>query len=152
MLEEEKKRRQSMNVISDEYQKLKEKNEQLTRELEELKKTLQENTFKTPPPVQKLKKKAAIKDGIGSPETVMTFLDTDDEDLFEDDSENDPDWRKTPLFKRLQKSRRTTVLMDNSSHISIKRSSDGGTTCTCKQGSCRRCACRKNGNSCGVNC
>lgn len=35
---------------------------------------------------------------------VDDFDDGDDGDVYTDD-ENDPDWRKTPLFKRLQKIR-----------------------------------------------
>lgn len=102
---------------------------------------------KTPPKEIKKKKTTHL---FKSPLNV-TFTDTEDE-VFDDDDENDPDWKRTPLFKRLQSIRRKTTVSDNMSQsISVKRTSDGSTSCTCK-GTCQRCPCRKTGAACSDSC
>ncbi|KAK3916982.1 Chromosome-associated kinesin KIF4 [Frankliniella fusca] len=106
------------------------------------------------PPKQTKKKKSANE--FKSPQPLnITFTDSEGE-VFTDD-ENDPDWRQTPLMKRLQsfKSKRSTISENSSGSdsMAVKRNSDGTTYCTCsRQGTCLRCPCRKTGFSCSDSC
>ncbi|KAK4884404.1 hypothetical protein RN001_000675 [Aquatica leii] len=67
----------------------------------------------------------------------------------EDNVELDPDWRNTPLAKRVQKIRDSTV---TETRCTIKRSFDGG--CTCRRGRCitKSCGCKKLGSFCNALC
>ncbi|XP_018570994.1 chromosome-associated kinesin KIF4 [Anoplophora glabripennis] len=73
----------------------------------------------------------------------------------DDDVENDPDWRKTPLGKRILEEKRKLTLVRNAPsfnrNVPVKRSSEGG--CTCKT-NCQssRCGCRKTLTVCGDSC
>ncbi|KAF5297092.1 hypothetical protein FQA39_LY02672 [Lamprigera yunnana] len=70
----------------------------------------------------------------------------------QDDIVNDPDWRKTPLAKRIQKIRSSTAISaDTNQRLTNKRSWDGA--CTCR-GKCstKSCGCRKTGNFCTLLC
>lgn len=79
--------------------------------------------------------------------------ETDDEDDL-DDSTLDPEWRKTPLSKRTQRTSslmRSTFAMPN---IPARRNlSDGPSKCSCK-GTCgtKLCSCQKKAETCGDNC
>ncbi|CAH0549981.1 unnamed protein product [Brassicogethes aeneus] len=86
------------------------------------------------------------------------FLNSSIDDIMEDDP-NDPDWRKTPLGKRVvqEKKRLTSYIhklnFDEDSseeRASLKRSSAGG--CTCKTNCNARCGCRRMNRSCGDSC
>lgn len=147
MLEDENKH---LRLISDEYEKLKELYSQSKREIDETKVEMHmKEHFKSPEIPKPKKSKSKI-----IPESPVRELNvTFDDDSFDehDDDDKDPDWRKTPLFKRLQSIRRKTAVADTSTHVSIKRTSDGMTACTCK-GMCQRCACRKMSSSCSDNC
>ncbi|KAH0563992.1 chromosome-associated kinesin KIF4 isoform X2 [Cotesia glomerata] len=74
---------------------------------------------------------------------------------YEDDIVKDPDWSKTPLYKRT----RTTFNVINNgsleeSFLPIKRSSNGDIKCSCSKTKCksRLCSCRKNAGVCGPKC
>ncbi|XP_001606485.2 chromosome-associated kinesin KIF4A [Nasonia vitripennis] len=88
-------------------------------------------------------------------ETVMieeSFCYTDESIV--DDDENDPDWKATPLFSRIQKIENATKNLARESKVGLKRSSNGEIKCSCKT-SCtsRLCSCRKNEVSCqNCNC
>lgn len=99
---------------------------------------------------------------------MPTTPHVDIEDM--DDIEKDPDWKRTPLAKRVRKMRPTGsnnclefqlsayVLILNSISVEeseairpIKRTSEGG--CTCKTNCSRRtCGCKKNEKTCGISC
>ncbi|GBP13460.1 Chromosome-associated kinesin KIF4 [Eumeta japonica] len=104
-------------------------------------------------------KKSGEKKGDKKDEKNTEFMDITDEDVHTDDDEKDPDWRATPLFKRIQAQRSRLTMNfepDSSSRIdskSVKRSSDGATHCACR-GSChsRLCGCVKAEKGCGTSC
>ncbi|CAG9824944.1 unnamed protein product [Phaedon cochleariae] len=77
----------------------------------------------------------------------------------DDDLENDPDWRKTPLAKRLLEEKKKFTFVrsaldfdeDEKTNRAPKRSSDGG--CYCKTNCITgRCGCKKFGGKCGTGC
>lgn len=80
-----------------------------------------------------------------------------DEEDEEEDQKQDPDWRMTPLFKKIRK---ITQGMDDENKAetttqtkSLKRDSSGESKCKCK-GDCttKKCSCSKNGNPCHLKC
>ncbi|KPJ01451.1 Chromosome-associated kinesin KIF4A [Papilio xuthus] len=79
---------------------------------------------------------------------------TDEEDV---DSEKDPDWVATPLFKRIQAQRSRLKMNwsvnDADTARATKRNYEGVPHCTCR-GSCstKICGCVKTGVGCGVAC
>ncbi|XP_013147803.1 PREDICTED: chromosome-associated kinesin KIF4-like isoform X3 [Papilio polytes] len=86
--------------------------------------------------------------------TPIPVTDEEDDD---EDSEKDPDWRATPLFKRIQ-AQRTRLKMNltaNEADTSraTKRSNEGVPHCACR-GSCstKICGCVKSGVGCGAVC
>ncbi|CAH0773402.1 unnamed protein product [Bemisia tabaci] len=76
------------------------------------------------------------------PTRFVELSSSEDEDT--DDAKNDPDWRKTPLYKRLQQLKRRE-------NRNLKRKSDD-TRCACKSSCKKRCSCVKNSNSCSDAC
>ncbi|XP_066154773.1 chromosome-associated kinesin KIF4A isoform X2 [Euwallacea fornicatus] len=84
----------------------------------------------------------------------VPFLDTTQtlEEIDSDDVDKDPDWRKTPLAKRLKvlKIESKVGMRESSMPLGSKRSSDGG--CSCKKCSTLRCKCRKLGRPCTELC
>lgn len=74
---------------------------------------------------------------------------------YEDDVLKDPDWSKTPLYKR---TRTTFNVINNGSLeenvVSFKRDSNGDIKCSCSKTKCksRLCSCRKNAGVCGPKC
>ncbi|XP_063231577.1 chromosome-associated kinesin KIF4 [Bacillus rossius redtenbacheri] len=79
-----------------------------------------------------------------------SLIESDDD--FIDDSFADPDWRKTPLFQKIQRLKRPSVL---NTDRGAKRTADGQTKCSCRgKGRClkKNCSCRKMGASCGQHC
>ncbi|KAG5872768.1 hypothetical protein JTB14_005800 [Gonioctena quinquepunctata] len=93
-----------------------------------------------------------------SPSGNNAQADTESETsiIEDDDIENDPYWRKTPLAGRLIEENKwqafiRTILDFYKEDKPVKRSSDGG--CTCKSGCSRgRCSCRKSGTTCSATC
>ncbi|KAK5648918.1 hypothetical protein RI129_003810 [Pyrocoelia pectoralis] len=70
----------------------------------------------------------------------------------EDDIENDPDWRKTPLGKRIQRLRNSSMaVVQPPPRLIEKRNYEGG--CNCK-GTCskRNCGCKRASISCTPQC
>ncbi|KAL6262365.1 hypothetical protein P5V15_007454 [Pogonomyrmex californicus] len=79
------------------------------------------------------------------------YLSHDDSLVIEDDVDKDPDWKKTPLYNRIQK-------LQNKSKLSFQRltfkmeSNESLIRCACKtKCATRLCTCRKNGVTCN-NC
>jgi len=74
-------------------------------------------------------------------------------DSNDDDHDLDPDWRKTPIFKRLQKLKRDRFTLRTENERGVKRNSDGHVKCSCK-GVCKNklCGCRKIGSKCTKEC
>ncbi|XP_066995336.2 chromosome-associated kinesin KIF4A [Anabrus simplex] len=74
----------------------------------------------------------------------------DEEVSFEDDTSADPDWKKTPIFRRLHRLKKVSL----DENVPVKRDSSGRTKCSCKGGNCtrRNCGCRKNDSFCGDSC
>ncbi|XP_055371122.1 chromosome-associated kinesin KIF4-like [Condylostylus longicornis] len=77
-----------------------------------------------------------------------------DEEYHEDSFSHDPDWRRTPMFK---KSKRAVSLKKSSISqemiAGIKRNSDGMVKCGCKTNcSTKRCGCRNNEAECTERC
>ncbi|XP_011643578.1 chromosome-associated kinesin KIF4A isoform X2 [Pogonomyrmex barbatus] len=79
------------------------------------------------------------------------YLSHDDSLVIEDDVDKDPDWKKTPLYNRIQK-------LQNKSKLSFQRltfkmeSNESSIRCACKtKCATRLCTCRKNGVTCN-NC
>ncbi|XP_011865378.1 PREDICTED: chromosome-associated kinesin KIF4 [Vollenhovia emeryi] len=88
--------------------------------------------------------------GEGSTEVIdeNAYLSPDESSMIEDDIDKDPDWKKTPLYNRIQK-------MQNKSKLSIQRLTfkfepNGSLIrCACKTKCATRiCTCRKNGVAC----
>ncbi|KAJ2953165.1 hypothetical protein O0L34_g738 [Tuta absoluta] len=143
------------NVIQyqqDRLEQLEDENKKLTEELDQLR-TATNN---------KGKKREKGKKG----EKKVEYIEpTDEEEEFDDENDKDPDWRATPLFKRIQAQRpRLTMNFTATSDVSrstssdastraVKRGSDGSTHCTCR-GACstKMCGCRKADKGCGTSC
>ncbi|CAH0396082.1 unnamed protein product [Bemisia tabaci] len=80
------------------------------------------------------------------PTRFVELSSSEDEDM--DDAKNDPDWRKTPLYERLQQLK---VKYQGRENRNLKRKSDD-TLCTCKSSCKKRCSCVRNSNSCSNAC
>lgn len=65
--------------------------------------------------------------------------------LSTDDEEKDPDWRNTPLAKRISRMQRSTAAAGVK-----KRSNQGG--CMCKSSCSSRCGCMRAGTNCSSSC
>ncbi|XP_039282809.1 chromosome-associated kinesin KIF4 [Nilaparvata lugens] len=89
---------------------------------------------------------------VESSQVVYKGLPEDDEEEEESDDEgDDPDWRNTPIMKRLRalKSKVKTEIKG----VPMKRGSDGVPRCGCSSDCQRRnCGCRKAGNLCSEHC
>ncbi|XP_049877917.1 chromosome-associated kinesin KIF4 [Pectinophora gossypiella] len=148
--------RHLQNVIQYQQERLEmieEENKKLAEELDQLR-TSNNNTSKT--------KKRGKKESKEDKKVEYVEPTDDEEDEFEDDK--DPDWRATPLFKRIQAqrprltmnftdtSRREDTSSDTSSRAT-KRGSDGSPHCTCR-GACstKMCGCKKADKGCGPAC
>uniref|UniRef100_A0A6A7FV47 Chromosome-associated kinesin KIF4-like n=2 Tax=Hirondellea gigas TaxID=1518452 RepID=A0A6A7FV47_9CRUS len=117
-----------------------------------------------------------VRLSIREPDEAMEFISSGEEEdeEEEDDDTIDPDWKKTPLFKRIRSMKRqrgldefsgtndedkenNTMLFGDLSKFGsiagIKRNSDGEVKCGCN-GDCasRRCACRKSSSKCSISC
>lgn len=148
------------NVIQYQQEKLDQveaENKKLADELEQLR------TASTNGNAKKQKKSKKEK---GDKKTEYVELSDEEEEDREND-DNDPDWRATPLYKRIQaqRSRLTNNFTAENANNSnerlrereptraVKRDSGGTTQCTCR-GSCstKMCGCVKAGNGCGGGC
>lgn len=124
---------------------------ELNKRLEEIKKT----SLQALTPVTQRIKKDVPKVKIEPVDMTDAF---DNEDIldgsFVDDDEKDPDWRKTPLGKRILAERRTKLMRGSQMpdhYGGTKRSSDGGCTCKTKCNTVR-CGCKKLGRGCAASC
>ncbi|KAG7298155.1 hypothetical protein JYU34_018934 [Plutella xylostella] len=136
------------NVIQYQQERLEqveEENKKLAQELEEVK-----SSSKTG---KKRGKKTTATEAVKRMEYIEP---TDEEEDDFEDSDNDPDWRATPVFKRIQ-AQRSRLTMDFSmaeaSKKPTKRGSDGSPYCVCR-GSCSTniCGCVKSDRGCGGSC
>lgn len=144
------------NVIQYQQEKLEqveEENKKLVDELEQLR------------TVDKKTKKRPKKTSPGAPKKVEYVEPTDEEDDDDEDQDKDPDWRATPLFKRIQAQRSRLTMNFTAADVSaaepsavnvsraVKRGSDGSAHCTCR-GSCstKMCGCVKADKGCGNSC
>ncbi|XP_047474960.1 chromosome-associated kinesin KIF4-like isoform X2 [Penaeus chinensis] len=97
-------------------------------------------------------------------EVLSESEEEDDEEKEEKDEKNDPDWRKTPLYKRIKQmtGKRNTCDEEDEEQENdngrkrksgSKRDSSGDVRCGCK-GDCSKklCACRKGLNACSLKC
>ncbi|CAH0728238.1 unnamed protein product, partial [Brenthis ino] len=146
------------NVIQyqqDRLEQVEQENKKLADELEELR-----NAGK------KAKKRSKKETNSDTLKIVEYVEPTDEEDDEFEDPNKDPDWRATPLFKRIQAQRSRLTMnftpADTSSDTSavaavparaVKRGSDGSPHCTCR-GSCstKMCGCVKSEKGCGGSC
>ncbi|XP_068618923.1 chromosome-associated kinesin KIF4 [Battus philenor] len=132
-----------INYQQDRLEQVEQENKKLAEELEEL---------------RSAGKKAKRQSKKNNTEKKVEYIDytEEDEDDFED-SEKDPDWRATPLFKRIQAQRsRLTMnftMNEGDNSRALKRGSDGAPHCTCR-GSCstKMCGCVKSSQGCGTAC
>ncbi|CAH0690038.1 unnamed protein product [Spodoptera exigua] len=101
------------------------------------------------------------KEEVESVKKVEYVEPTDEEDDEFEDRNKDPDWRATPLFKRIQAQRSRLTMNFTQADVSVgteppravKRGSDGAAHCTCR-GSCstKICGCVKSDKGCGSTC
>ncbi|KAL0819827.1 hypothetical protein ABMA28_007853 [Loxostege sticticalis] len=143
--------RHLQNVISYQQERLEQfedENKKLMEELEQLRSA------------SKKAKKRTKREASEAVKKVEVYEPTDEEENDDEDREKDPDWRATPLFKRIQAQRSRLTMnftqADTSSETSsraTKRGSDGFPHCTCR-GSCstKICGCVKAGKGCGGSC
>ncbi|XP_028034739.1 chromosome-associated kinesin KIF4 [Bombyx mandarina] len=149
------------NVIQaqqDKLEQVEDENKKLMEELEELRAA-----------GKRAKKRSSKKESSGEvKKQEYTELTDEDDDEFED-RDKDPDWRATPLFKRIQ-AQRSRLTMNFSMAAegatggaaegaaegagrAVKRGSDGSPHCTCR-GSCatKMCGCVKSERACRPAC
>ncbi|XP_045453032.1 chromosome-associated kinesin KIF4-like [Melitaea cinxia] len=138
------------NVIQyqqDRLEQVEQENKKLADELEELR-----NAGK------KAKKRSKKENNVDTVKKIEYVEPTDEEDDEFEDRDKDPDWRATPLFKRIQ-AQRSRLTMNFSTEAAdasaraAKRGSDGAPHCTCR-GSCstKMCGCVKAELGCGAAC
>lgn len=138
------------NVIQyqqDRLEQVEQENKKLADELEELR-----NAGK------KAKKRSKKENNEETVKKIEYVEPTDEEDDEFEDRDDDPDWRATPLFKRIQ-AQRSRLTMNfsmeavDASVRASKRGSDGAPHCTCR-GSCstKMCGCVKAELGCGAAC
>ncbi|XP_047994616.1 chromosome-associated kinesin KIF4-like isoform X2 [Leguminivora glycinivorella] len=147
------------NVIQYQQEKLDQveaENKKLSDELEQLR------TASTNGNAKKTKK--GKKEGEKKTEHIEL---SEEEEEDRDNDEDDPDWRATPLYKRIQSHRSRLTnnftaenannsnerLRERDPSRAVKRDSGGSTHCTCR-GSCstKMCGCVKAGNGCDSGC
>ncbi|XP_063895825.1 chromosome-associated kinesin KIF4 isoform X1 [Helicoverpa armigera] len=141
------------NVIQYQQERLEqveEENKKLVDELEQLRSA------------GKKAKRKPKKEPEEEPVKKLEYVEpTDEEDDEFEDREKDPDWRATPLFKRIQAQRsrltmnftQADVSVAETSTRAVKRGSDGAAHCTCR-GSCstKMCGCVKSDKGCSGTC
>ncbi|XP_075982850.1 kinesin-like protein 3A isoform X3 [Anticarsia gemmatalis] len=149
------------NVIQYQQERLEqveEENKKLVDELEQLRSA-----------GKKAKRRPKKDVGVEAAKKVEYVEPTDEEDDEFEDRDKDPDWRATPLFKRIQAQRSRLTMNFTAADISstadtsvstapvtsraVKRGSDGAAHCVCR-GSCstKMCGCVKSDKGCGGNC
>ncbi|XP_019881587.1 chromosome-associated kinesin KIF4 [Aethina tumida] len=141
-------------ILEEHNTKLQETIAQLNMKLD-LIKTTGENGATTPVVPKKPKKISNNDTFIMNDDEKV--LDSSIEELFDDP--NDPDWRNTPLGKRILKEKKklsyfksinAEYTTESEERPSFKRSSEGG--CTCKTKCSARCGCRKLNRGCRDSC
>lgn len=137
---------EKMDQLRQEVAMLREANDKLQKELEEAEKKHSK---------QKVIKASNKENVPKSPKVVLkNALDEDedtpcDDDDYDDNKLDDPDWRNTPIFKRLQ----ALKSVNRHPSVPVKRGSDGVPKCCCKSGCAKKtCGCRKAGSMCSDRC
>ncbi|KAI4467083.1 chromosome-associated kinesin kif4a-related [Holotrichia oblita] len=159
--------KQILNIQQNTIDKAEEEKQDLLLEIETLKAKIVQIQNVATQEAEKSSSKEKKKPGRKPKSNLENELLIEKEDVvvpetdvsFEDNPDLDPDWRKTPLAKKLQKIRITTFAQQRLLHLiylllaqdRLKRSSEGG--CTCK-GNCstRNCGCRRTTKVCSINC
>ncbi|XP_017775490.1 PREDICTED: chromosome-associated kinesin KIF4 [Nicrophorus vespilloides] len=154
-IQEFERMEQKLENVLEENSELRKKVEEINKLLEETKNMSKSSIplITTPP-----RPKRPSTDDINGTFVKKAREDTDGEDIifgtplrmdttFEDDDTKDPDWRKTPLAKRLRKMKST---METT--VPTKRSISGGCSCSKTDCSSKMCGCRKFSATCNENC
>ncbi|XP_054270750.1 chromosome-associated kinesin KIF4A-like isoform X1 [Macrosteles quadrilineatus] len=139
------------NVVEEETEEQKRStvsDKQLIKQLQQRVEELEKQQKKIP----KKEKKTSEWNAAITPETRRKFFEEeDDEDLDLDDSSNDPDWRKTPVYHRLKSIRENIkdARGNAKEKVAVKRNINGQPCCNCKL-DCQRksCSCKKNNSLC----
>ncbi|XP_023954901.1 chromosome-associated kinesin KIF4 [Bicyclus anynana] len=142
--------KQLQNMIQVQQERLDQvelENKKLVDELEELRNANKTAAKKRPKKENEITRK-------------LDYIPTDEEEE-EDDSDKDPDWRATPLFKRIHAHRSRLTMnftqhdttVDTTATRPVKRGSDGSPHCTCR-GQCttKMCGCVKSDKGCDASC
>ncbi|KAF7265188.1 kinesin-like protein 3A [Rhynchophorus ferrugineus] len=149
-------------ILNERLEQQEKQNEEQQKIISELKKRLEDiekTSMQAVTPLVKKKKEAVpkIKVSTDTADDQVEENDLDDDVLegsFEDDNEKDPDWRKTPLGKRILAEKKLKLIRSSQMPNELggsKRSSEGGCTCKTKCNS-SRCGCRKLTRGCGSSC
>ncbi|GFG32670.1 hypothetical protein Cfor_12769 [Coptotermes formosanus] len=113
-----------------------EKMEILRKELEDKTEELDKLKSMLAAKEQGLNKTVIISSKMSSKRHTSVFYDSEEilgNDSDEDDNVDlDPDWQKTPIFKRIQKLKRDRFPPHPEHERAVKRNSDGHVRCTCK--------------------
>ena len=140
-------RLQIQNQELDKMEALRKELEEKSHEIDNLKSRLHT------PKKQHKRKSSRSESSVLAPD--VTF-DISLSDVEEDDVITDPDWKNTPIFKRLQKMKNEKIPLyqPEQQRASVKRNSDGQVKCTCKSAACKTkiCGCRKVGSCCAKDC
>ncbi len=166
--------------LHEELRKMGDENERLRRQQQGSKRASPESGKAAAPAPKKRKSPAGAAERYTAEELLEDDSDESDEDDDSEEDDEDPDWRQTPLFKRIKKLKESNLTMlakrrkfspdgdvepgsgnasaDESAFAkpaTTKRSSgaNGGKGCSCKTGcNSKRCSCRANGPACDERC
>uniref|UniRef100_S4PXX3 Chromosome-associated kinesin KIF4 n=3 Tax=Pararge aegeria TaxID=116150 RepID=S4PXX3_9NEOP len=136
-----------IQVQQDRLETVEQENKKLVDELEELR-----NANKN------VKKRSKKENDVVK---KIEYIPTDEEEEDDEDNDKDPDWRATPLFKRIQAHRSRLTMnftqadttVDTTTTRAVKRGSDGSPHCTCRgQCSTKMCGCVKSDKGCDSTC
>ncbi|XP_045784067.1 chromosome-associated kinesin KIF4-like isoform X1 [Maniola jurtina] len=128
-----------IKVQQERLEQVEQENERLIYELEEIRNVT-------------IRRKKDIKRDVGN---RVEFSPSDEE---KEDEDKNKDWRKTPLFNRIQaqRSHLTKIFTQPDTTIrqlAVKRGSDGAPHCTCRgQCSTKMCVCVKSNKPCDATC
>lgn len=152
---------QEIDQLKKQLDEVKAENEQVKAENVKLLEKIASKDLTPPPPpavIQKRKTSSSKSEKLLVPD--LLYADSENELSFTDDPDKDPDWRGTPLAKRVQKMRNETIKQQSTSlrasvstRLAIKRSSGSNLTCSCQtQCGSRYCPCRKDYAICSDKC
>ncbi|XP_044019738.1 chromosome-associated kinesin KIF4 [Aphidius gifuensis] len=150
----------------DDIDDLKKQIESLKNENKLLNNKINDNQFLQPVPIKKKKTSIKVDKFQEDDDDDFVMLDSESDMSFTDDADKDPDWRGTPIAKRVaiakQKMKNQTIIhqpessllrVSISTRLAKKRASEGNSPCECKT-SCATsyCLCRKDHAICSEKC